>query len=254
MSLPDSSILTNIQVTGRTRLADVLFEKQYITTRSLENRLYTDEEVIRLPEIAEDHTHFKEWQQRGRTMKRFLRYLARKRTDLDILEIGCGNGWLSHRLTEIPGTQVTGLDINFTELQQAARVFNDDPNLHFIHGDIRSGILDDLQFDCIVFSDTLQYFPSLKKIIYMAVSYLKPGGEVHITDTPLYRPAGLEAAKRASLAYYNSLGYPEMADFLFHHSSDDLRSFHSTVLFHRNNFGSRLWGNRPHCPWVRIKK
>lgn len=253
MSLPDSSILTNIQVPGRTRLADVLFEKLYITTRSLENRLYTDEEVMRLPEIAEDHTHYKEWLHRHRTMRRLLRYLSHKKRDLDILEIGCGNGWLSHRLAEIPGSQVTGLDINFTELQQAARVFNDDPNLHFIQGDIRSGILDDLQFDCIVFADSLQYFPSLKKMIHLALSYLKPGGEVHITDTFLYRPAEMEAAKRSALAYYNSMGYPEMADFLFHHCSHDLQSFRSTVFYHRNFFGSRLLGKRAH-PWVRIKR
>jgi hypothetical protein len=52
MNLPDSSILTNIRVPGRTRAQDVLFEKAYIITRSLEGRLSADEEVILLPVVA----------------------------------------------------------------------------------------------------------------------------------------------------------------------------------------------------------
>src|SRR5258708_7832527 len=166
MGLPDSSILTNIQVPGYAKACDALFEKKYIFIRSMENRLYTDEELSKLPDIPPGHTHYKEWQIRKRSGRRLQCYLAAKKKDLEILEIGCGNGWLSHLLAEVPGTKVTGLDINFTELQQAARVFNDDPNLVFIHGDLRSGILCDRSFDCIVFAASLQYFPSLKKIVH----------------------------------------------------------------------------------------
>ncbi|HEY4209821.1 MAG TPA: class I SAM-dependent methyltransferase, partial [Puia sp.] len=154
MHLPDSSILTNIRVPGRSRAQDVLFEKAYIVTRSLEGRLYTDEELIRLPDLPEAHPHYKEWRLRKASGQRLLRYLARKKRSLEILEIGCGNGWLSHLMSDIRGAEVTGLDINFTELQQAARVFNDAPNLNFIHGDIRSGILEDRLFDCIVLAST----------------------------------------------------------------------------------------------------
>jgi ubiquinone/menaquinone biosynthesis C-methylase UbiE len=253
MDLPDSSILTNIQVPGHTRLADILFEKKYIFIRSIENRLYTDAELIALPDIAVGHTHSKEWKFRKRSSRRLIRYLASKRRPMDILEIGCGNGWLSHRLAEVPGTQVTGLDINFTELQQAARVFNDDPNLVFIHGDLRSGILSEQSFDCIVFSASIQYFPSLKKIVHYALSYLKPGGELHIIDTPFYRPAEVQTAKRRTSAYYSSLGYPEMADSYFHHIGDDLRSFHHKILHNPNGLRQRLLGNTDPFPWIRIK-
>src|SRR5450755_3134227 len=114
MGLPDSSILTNIQVPGRTTPADFLFEKKYITTRGLENRLYSDDELLRLPDIESEHTHYKEWQLRKKSSQRLMRYLAARKKALDILEIGCGNGWLSHQLAEIPGSRVTGLDINFT--------------------------------------------------------------------------------------------------------------------------------------------
>lgn len=253
MGLPDSSILTNIQVPGHTRPGEILFEKKYITTRSLENRLYTDEELTMLPEMAPGHPHFMEWQIRKRSAARLTRYLAARKKPLDILEIGCGNGWLSHRLAGIPGTEVTGLDINFTELQQAARVFSDDPNLRFVHGDIRSGILGDQQFDCILFAASIQYFPSLKKIVYFCLSQLKPEGEIHIIDTHFYRPIELEDAKRKTAAYYASLGYPEMADFYHHHSRSDWSSFHYALLFTPHVLRNKLFGHKDPFPWIRIR-
>ena len=253
MYLPDSSILTNIQVPGHTRVRDVLFEKVYITTRGLENRLCTDEELSKLPDIAENHTHYKEWQLRKVSARRLLHYLAAKKRSLEVLEIGCGNGWLAHRLAEIRGAEVTGLDINFTELQQAARVFNDDPNLNFIHGDIRSGILGDRQFDCIVFAATIQYFPSIKKILHLTLSYLKPEGEIHVIDSHLYRPEETATEKKKTLTYYTSLGYPEMADFYYHHPITDLRSFHQELLHNPHSVRSRFLGMRNPWPWIRVK-
>ena|SRR6186713_1258209 len=254
MSLPDSSILTNIRVAGRARPMDALFEKKYITTRSLENRLYSDEEVMRLPEIHPGHTHSKEWLLRKRSCKRMVRYLGSKGRNREILEIGCGNGWFSHHLAEIPGARVTALDINFTELQQAARVFSDDPNLHFIHGDIRSGILGEAEFDYILFAASIEFFPSFKKIVHLALSYLKPKGELHITDSRFFRPGEIEIARRRNQSYYSSLGYPEMADFYFHHNIMDLQSFDYSRLYDPYSFRNRLFGKKEGYPWIRIKK
>src|SRR5882757_2465665 len=79
---------------------------------------------------------------------------------------------------------------------------------------------DGYQFDCIVFAASIQYFPSLKKALYKTLSCLKPGGEIHVLDTPFYKPENLERAKRQTLAYYTSFGYPEMADYYFHHCID----------------------------------
>src|ERR1700743_1261564 len=170
MYLPDSSILTNIQVQGHTRLREILFEKNYIQIRTLESGLYTDEELYQLPEISASHPHHREWQLRKRSARRLVHYISSRKGNAEILEVGCGNGWLTHQLAEIPGSKVTGSDINFTELQQAARVFSNDPNLRFIHGDIRSGILEGRQFDYIIYAATLEHFPSAKKILHLSLS------------------------------------------------------------------------------------
>lgn len=252
MYLPDSSILTNIQVQGHTRLREILFEKKYIQVRALESRLYTDEELTQLPGITPSHPRHNEWQLRSQSCRRLLRYFSRRKTGLEILEIGCGNGWLSHQLAEIPGSSVLGADINFTELQQAARVFSNDPNLRFIHGDIRSGLLEDRCFDFILFAATLEFFPSAKKILHLCCSHLKRGGEIHIIDTPFCRPGEVRLEERKTLAYYTSFGYPEMAEYYFHHTLDDLRSFRYTVLYNPKDFRHRFLKNRNQHPWIRI--
>ncbi|HTI93882.1 MAG TPA: class I SAM-dependent methyltransferase [Puia sp.] len=253
MYLPDSSILTNIQVKGHPRLKEILFEKKYILLRSMEGRLYADDQLFRLPDINEDHPHWREWQVRKRSARRLTDLLTCRKKPLRILEVGCGNGWLSHQLAEIPGVRVTGLDINFTELQQAARVFSDDPNLRFIQGDIRTGILDDQLFDCIVFACSIEYFPSLKKIIHFTLTYLVPGGELHILDTLFYKPSEIEFEKRKTLAYYSAFGYPEMADSLFHHSWKDLGCFRYELLFDPGMLINRLLRPNDIYPWICIK-
>jgi SAM-dependent methyltransferase len=253
MYLPDSSILTNIQVKGHPRLKEILFEKKYILLRTLENRLYTDDQLIRLPDLNADHPHYREWQVRKRSAQRLVHLLAFRNKPLRILEIGCGNGWLSHQLAEIPGAKVTGLDINFTELQQAARVFSDDPNLRFIHGDIRTNILDEQLFDCIVFAASIEYFPSLKKIIHFTLAHLVPEGEIHILDSSFYKPSEIEFEKRKTLAYYNAFGYPEMADSLFQHSWKDLSCFRHELLFDPNALLNRFLRPNDIYPWICIK-
>ena len=141
------------------------FEKLYITLREKEGRVYSDEEVKALPEIRETHPHYNEWQIRKQSSLRLISYLQKKQQALKILEVGCGNGWLSHRLSGIQRSHVIGSDINFTEIQQAAGVFQNISNLHFIYGHIESEIFEERQFDVIVFAASIQYFTSLPGII-----------------------------------------------------------------------------------------
>jgi len=252
MYLPDSSILTNIQVQGHTRLREILFEKKYIQVRALESRLYTDEELSQLPDIPSSHPRHAEWLQRKQSARRLVRHISRRKADLDILEIGCGNGWLTHQLAEIPGSTVLGVDINFTELQQAARVFSNDPNLRFIHGDVRSGLLDERTFDYIVIAATLEHFPSAKKILHLCLAHLNRGGEIHILDTRFCKQEEVRVEERRTLAYYTSFGYPEMADYYFHHTFEDLRSFRSRLLYNPKAFYNRFLKVKSQHPWIRV--
>lgn len=254
MHLPDSSILKNIRFAGNENPGNSLFEKKYITIRCMENRLYSDDEVAQLPDISPDHTHFTEWVIRKKSSHRLIHYLTGKKKRLLILEAGCGNGWLAHCLSEIPHTEVIGLDINFTELQQAARVFSDNAHLSFIYGDIASGILQDRLFDVIVFAASIQYFPCLSETLSNCLEHLKPGGEIHLIDSPLYDTRNIEAAKERSFEYYDSLGFPEMTDYYFHHDISCLQEFPHKILQNPNSILNKLWGTKDCFYWICLKK
>lgn len=230
------------------------FENLYIQLRKNEGRVYTDEEVATLPEISEAHPHYNEWQLRRQSCRKLISHLQKKQQPLKILEIGCGNGWLSHHLSAIHGSKVIGTDINFTELQQAAKVFQDIPNLHFIYGDIESGLFEESQFDRIVFAASIQYFSSLNKIITESLKLLKSNGELHIIDSHFYSMAELNAAKQRSLLYYQAAGFPELADWYFHHRLDDLRQFDYSTLYDPHSVFNRFLQNKNPFPWILIHR
>lgn len=229
-----------------------MFEEKYLTARRKENRLYRDEEVENLPDIWESHPHYKEWMIRKKSCQRLKNHLKLKKKKLEVLEIGCGNGWFSYQLSRIPNCHVIGSDINLTELQQAVRVFAKKSRLKFIYGDIRSGMLNEIKFDVIVFAASIQYFPSLTEIMDATVSRLKPDGEIHILDTPLYKPSQVAAAHERSQAYYRGLGIPETGDHYFHHSIHALSPFQYKMLCNPNSLLNRLFGKNP-FPWIVVK-
>ncbi|MGZ5303482.1 MAG: class I SAM-dependent methyltransferase, partial [Bacteroidia bacterium] len=99
--------------------------------RSLEQRVYNDEHVSQLPDIHTSHVHYNEWKLRKLSAQSLLQYLQSKNQLLEILEVGCGNGWLSAKMAGVPKTNVTGWDVNETELEQAKRVFTRQENLTF---------------------------------------------------------------------------------------------------------------------------
>ena len=82
------------------------FEEQYLSLRQKEGRLYSDTELFNLPEIPRDHLHYAEWQIRKESAKRLRNYFEKRSSLIKILEIGCGNGWLSHQLAEISGSEI----------------------------------------------------------------------------------------------------------------------------------------------------
>ncbi|MDB5152457.1 MAG: class SAM-dependent methyltransferase [Mucilaginibacter sp.] len=226
------------------------FEDLYIAVRQQEKRVYTDEQLQLLPDI--DHLYYDEWKIRKRSSERLMAYLEKKHKHLKILEVGCGNGWLSAKLSNISGTRVTGLDINEIEIEQARRVFKKD-NLDFIYDSFTDNTFENEKFDVIVFAASVQYFPSVINVLKQALAILRYGGEVHIIDTPFYTPFETEKANERSYRYYDALGFPEMSAHYFHHSISEFWGFKYEILFNPSNPFNRLFKKDPFY-WVTIRK
>jgi ubiquinone/menaquinone biosynthesis C-methylase UbiE len=227
------------------------FAEKYILLREREHRIYTDEEVARLPDIDSAHPHSKEWLLRKKSSDKILEYLQKKSENLNILEVGCGNGWLCGSLSKITNGEVIGSDINVNELAQAKRVFGQISNLRFMYGDIRS--LPKMQFDVIVFSASIQYFDSIKKILSSALDRLTHRGEIHIIDTAFYNAKNVGLAKKRSLDYYTRLGFPDMAEHYFHHCLTDLSSFNYTILYNPFSLKNKLSKQKNPFYWIKVK-
>jgi 2-polyprenyl-3-methyl-5-hydroxy-6-metoxy-1,4-benzoquinol methylase len=225
------------------------FEELYSAVRTYEKKVYTDAQLAALPDFS---IYSKEWEIRRRSSNRLLAYLGKKRKFLKILEVGCGNGWLSAKMAGLPQTYVTGLDINMAEIRQAMRVFRMS-NLDFTCDAFNENIFDRERFDVIVFAASLQYFPSLVSVLRLAERLLNRGGEIHIIDTPFYdADAAIIAAERCR-NYYKDMGVPEMADHYFHHSISEFWGFKYNILFDPTGLLNRLFKKDPFY-WITITK
>src|SRR5258705_4604234 len=162
------------------------FEKNYIELRKRENRVYADEVVRNLPDLDMPQSLKNEWLIRKITMRKLITYFKKKDKKNLILELGCGNGWLSHQLAVSLNAEILGLDINETELLQGASLFGDCQNLSFIYGDIFTIGIKEETFDIVILAGSIQYFPDVARLVRRLLDLEKPAGEIHIVDSPIY--------------------------------------------------------------------
>ncbi|MDB4728369.1 class I SAM-dependent methyltransferase [Saprospiraceae bacterium] len=230
------------------------FEKAYLKVREQEGRLYSDEIVAQLPRLPQRHPHFKEWKMRQWNTERLLQYLQKKEAH-SILDLGCGNGWLTHQIANRTNSQVLGVDINSTELIQANRLFSND-NCQFAYCDIFQEGLPAKYFDIIILDSCVQYFPNLNQLINRLQKFLKSNGEIHILDSPFYDEKMVEKARQRSQDYYLDRGEEKMKAHYFHHTWDALQQNTYKIIYQPDTFKNwlarKLFGRGTPFPWILI--
>lgn len=235
--------------------APTAFPADYILLRKKENRVFTDETVRSLPDIAADHPMKKEWDIRKHSLQKLIGYLREKKSVERILELGCGNGWLSHRLAISLPARVYAMDVNETELTQGSAIFNKIENLNFILGDVFSFDHKQQRFDIIVLAASIQYFPDFTRIVKKLLTLLEQGGEIHLLDSPFYDIDHLSAARKRSAEYFSLLGFPQMKEHYHHHAWHSLKEFNCEILYDPATIINRI---KKHIlpmspfPWIKI--
>ncbi len=236
---------------------DPSLEKLFSTYLKKAKKVYSDDEIRLLPYASERNPHKSEWEIRTRSFLRLRDYLSKKSKRLNILDVGCGNGWLIGQLAKESDHEYFGIDIVMTELEKAARLFNYE-NVHFIHGDISKSSLPTDTFNIIILNSSLSYFKELDKLLKELLLISKPYGEVHIIDTLFYSNNELMLNKNKSLKYFTYIGSPEMAPFYFHHTMDEFRYFRYQVLFNpgslKNKLTNYFFGIDSQYPWILVTR
>jgi 2-polyprenyl-3-methyl-5-hydroxy-6-metoxy-1,4-benzoquinol methylase len=196
------------------------FELLYEKARSAERRVLEDQQVSQLPD-GSALWNAREWRIRERSADRLVRSLRTTASGTKVLDVGCGNGWLSARLQQ-NGFDVVGVDLFTAELEQAARVFEAGPR--FARADLFHAALPKGGFDVVVFAACIQYFPDPARTLARAKELLRAEGQIHVMDSILYRSsAETTAAKERSREYYEGIGVPEMTAYYHAHTMEDLR-------------------------------
>lgn len=207
-------------------------ERLYIAVRDAERRVVNDELLKQLPCPPESYAHSKEWEIRAESFERFNKYLDKhhKGQKLNILDVGCGNGWMSHLLYR-QGHSVTAVDLNMVEMEQAERVFGTNEKLQWVYADILNDKIPNVPFDIIVFGASCQYFNDVTALTKRIMPLLKTGGSIHLLDSFFYQEETVNDAHRRTVAYYAKLGYPDMANYYHHHLLTELKQIGYKKLF-----------------------
>jgi ubiquinone/menaquinone biosynthesis C-methylase UbiE len=233
------------------------FEETYLKVRQKEKRIYTDEEVNSLPFASESNPHRNEWKLREKSYLRFKDYLASKKENLTILDLGCGNCWFCGQLSKSFNHSFYCVDVNLSELKQAARVFKSE-NIKFIYADIFTSDIYNNSFDLVTINAAVQYFSDLKKLLEKLLTLINQNGEIHIIDSPFYADDEIENAKERTRVYYESIAFPEMGKKYFHHTFAELNEFNYKFLYkpspQKINLAKLFKAKDSPFPWILVNR
>jgi len=178
------------------------FENVYLKVREKENRIYSDAELLMLPFASSSNPHKNEWDLRAKSFLRFKEYLKTKKQNLNLLDLGCGNGWFCGQLSKTFNHHFYCVDVNLTEMKQGRKVFNSE-QLNFIYADIFNSEIPTASFDIITVNAAIQYFPDLKRLLDRLIKLITATGEIHSIDSPFYSKSEVINAKNRTMVYYS---------------------------------------------------
>lgn len=172
---------------GRERALEP-FVRQYRAVRDRDGyRSPTAESLRALPAVDEDDPHADTWRIRAESYRHFHRsVLASRRGALRVLDLGAGNGWLSHRLAAI-GHHVVAVDALDDPGDGLGAVHQYLPRFVAVQGDFDVLPLLPRQFDVVVFNGSLHYARDVAATLAEAERMIAPGGALVVMDSPMFR-------------------------------------------------------------------
>lgn len=163
------------------------FLEQYRVVRRQEGRHdMTGADYRGLPNVAPADAHASEWGIRRETYHHLLRHvLAPGRQPSAILDVGAGNGWLSHRLSEL-GHHLVAIDAADDDRDGLGVAQRYAPRVVAIQADFDAVPLAPSQFDIVLFNGSLHYAANPGRTLAGAHRLLRPGGTLVVMDSPMF--------------------------------------------------------------------
>lgn len=172
------------------------FTADYETVRAAEGRGSADPAYyLALPFADLTGHNADQWQIRGRTFTYLQSHVlpaleAARRSGLDVLDLGAGNGWLSYRLAS-RGHRPVAVDLltnSFDGLGAAMHYAHSLPELFpRFQAEFDRLPFGDAQFDLAIFNASFHYSEDYERTLAECLRCLRPGGTVVLADSPWYR-------------------------------------------------------------------
>jgi trans-aconitate 2-methyltransferase len=174
--------------------------------------------------------------------------LVNVRDGLDVVDLGCGAGELTGRLSDmLPDSRVLGIDSSPEMLKQAAPRTRPGLDFKLLPIEDVSG-----KWDLIFSNAALQWVPDHKKLVPRLISHLRPGGQIavqvpsnhsHITQLLIQETAGEEPFRSALggwLRHSSVLNITEYAELLHVNRCSGITIFEKVFPHILENAGSVL--------------
>ncbi|MBZ5587484.1 MAG: class I SAM-dependent methyltransferase [Acidobacteriia bacterium] len=128
---------------------------------------------------------------------------------LAILDVGAGNGWLSHRLSE-RGHRLAAVDLSDDARDGLGAHVHYPTAFTKVLADFDHLPFADQQADLVVFNAALHYSPDCTATLAEALRVLRRGGRLVVMDTPFYRTAesGARMVHERQEAFLAAHGFP----------------------------------------------
>ena len=171
------------------------FWTAYAAHRAAEGRAHTGVALLELPRLASGPPALvRQWEVRARTFEAFARSvlgpaMRRAGRRATLLDLGAGNGWLSHRAARA-GCRSIALDVRVDAVDGlgAATGFRDtDGPVHGVAASFDELPIADGSADVVVFNASLHYATDLTAVLREARRVARPGGTIAVLDTPFYQ-------------------------------------------------------------------
>jgi HemK-related putative methylase len=196
------------------------FVRQYRTVRRAEGRGGEDAGYYRaLPFVERSDPLAWQWRIRAASyralLERVIVPLERARgVPLEVLDLGAGNGWLSHRLA-LRGHRPMAVDLSDDELDGlgAHRCYGADGAFTAVQADFDRLPLPRAAVDLVVFNAALHYATDVAATLAEALRVLRPNGTIAIVDSPFYRSgdSGRRMVAEREASFTERYGFPSNA-------------------------------------------
>ena len=163
------------------------FVRQYRAVRAQEGRrLATADYYRRLPSVASDDPHARDWQIRRETYHHLLGHvLAAGPLPLHVLDLGAGSGWLSNRLAAL-GHRAVAVDAIDDDADGLGATRHYTTPFAVVQADFDALPFAAGQFDLVVFNGSLHYAQDTAATLERAHHMLAPGGTLVVMDSPMF--------------------------------------------------------------------